>query len=155
MQRSGRALEVVKFGGYLMLAVTLLIGMDVIVHGHLTPGGGFQGGVIVATGLHVMYLAGTYRGLERVRPLTLYEIGEAAGAIMFAAIGIAGIGFSGQFLANFIPKGNLGSLFSSGTVPLLNFAVGLEVASGVVVLLARFLEQAIVIQAAEEPAAPR
>jgi multicomponent Na+:H+ antiporter subunit B len=42
-----------------------------------------------------------------------------------------------------------GSLLSAGTVPLLNIAVGVEVASGVVVLLTKFLDQALRIVGTE------
>jgi len=141
----GRVLELTKFAGYQMTGATLLVGFDVIAHGHLTPGGGFQGGVVVATGLHLLYVAGRYRALERVRPLPAFELGEAAGASAFAGLGIAGLAAMGGFLANLWPRGSFGHLLSAGTVPLLNVAVGIEVASGVVVLLAKFLEQALTI----------
>lgn len=141
----GRVMELTKFAGYQMTGATLLIGLNVIGHGHLTPGGGFQGGVVLATGLHLLYVAGRYRALERVRPLPAFELGEAAGASAFAGLGIAGLAATGGFLANLWPPGSFGHLLSAGTVPLLNVAVGIEVASGIVVLLAKFLEQALTI----------
>ncbi|HVM67019.1 MAG TPA: MnhB domain-containing protein [Acidimicrobiales bacterium] len=141
----GRVLELTKFGGYQMLGVTLLIGFDVVAHGHVTPGGGFQGGVVLATGFHLLYVAGRYGALERLRPLPAFELGEAAGATGFAGLGLAGLAVLGGYLANLWPGGSFGQLLSAGTVPLLNIAVGIEVASGVVVLLAKFLEQAIAI----------
>lgn len=142
----GRILDLTALAGYLMLPVTLIIGLDVIAHGHLTPGGGFQGGVVVGTGIHVLYVAGRYRSLERLRPLSGFEWGEALGAGAFACLGIAGVLVTGAFLANVIPTGTFGQLFSAGTVPVLNGAVGVEVASGTMVLLAKFLEQAIIIR---------
>lgn len=153
----GRVLDAVKLGGYVLLPVTLVIGFDVVAHGHLTPGGGFQGGVVLGTGLHLLYVAGTYDALEKVRPVGAFEWGEALGAAAFACLGIAGVLVTGAFLINFIPVGDFGDLFSSGMVPVLNGAVGIEVASGVMVLLSKFLEQAIKITAeqdgrdAEEP----
>lgn len=139
----GRVLDSTLLMGWILLPATLLIGLDVIAHGHLTPGGGFQGGVIAGTGIHLLYLAGRYPMLERLRPLRVFEWGEAAGAGAFACVGVAGVVIAGAFLYNVIAKGSLGTLFSAGTVGLLNGAVGIEVASGVVVLLSRFLEQAI------------
>lgn len=136
-------LDATRVVGYLLLAPTAIVGLDVIAHGALTPGGGFQGGVVVGTGLHLVYVAGRYDALERLRPLTVAEWGEALGAGAYACIGVAGIVTSGAFLANFLPHGALGSLFSTGTVALLSGAVGIEVASGVAVLLARFLRQAV------------
>jgi multicomponent Na+:H+ antiporter subunit B len=80
-----------------------------------------------------------------LRPLPLFEVAEAAGAGAFACLGIAGTVATSAFLANFIATGQFGQLFSSGTVILLSIAVGIEVASGVIVLLAKFLEQAILL----------
>ncbi|HMC40480.1 MAG TPA: MnhB domain-containing protein [Acidimicrobiales bacterium] len=146
----GWVLDATRLGGYIILPVTVLVGFDVITHGHLTPGGGFQGGVVVGTGIHLMYVAGRYRSLERMRPTTPFEWGEAVGAGAFAAMGVAGLLVSGAFLANLISYTGFGQLFSSGTVALLNGAVGIEVASGVMVLLAKFLEQAIVLRRRED-----
>lgn len=146
----GGVLDATRLGGYILLPVTLLIGFDVISQGHLTPGGGFQGGVVIGTGLHLLYVAGRYRALEKVRPLALFELGEAIGAGAFASMGIAGALATGAFLANIIPTGHFGQLLSAGSVPVLNGAVGIEVASGVMVLLAKFLEQALRLKRAPE-----
>jgi multicomponent Na+:H+ antiporter subunit B len=135
-----RPLPVTRLAGYLMLPVTLMIGLDVVAHGHLTPGGGFQGGVVLATGVHLLYIAGSYPALRRVRPLAWYEWGEAVGVGVFAVFGIVTVVVSTVFLANILPLGSLGALASAGAVPLLNAAVGIEVVSGVIVLLAQFLE---------------
>ncbi|WP_062987797.1 MnhB domain-containing protein [Nocardia anaemiae] len=137
----GRIVQATRFLGYALLPVTLMIGADVVVHGHLTPGGGFQGGVVLATGLHLLYVAGNYRALRRVRPLVWYEFGEAAGMGTVVALGLAGILSGAGYLANILPLGQFGRLLSAGTVPLFSVAVGLAVGSGVVVLLAQFLDE--------------
>jgi multicomponent Na+:H+ antiporter subunit B len=137
----GRVLQATRLSGYVLLPVTLMIGADVVVHGHLTPGGGFQGGVVLATGLHLLYVAGSYPALRRLRPLNWYEFGEAAGMGAVVTLGIAGLVAGAGFLANILPVGQFGQLVSTGTVPLFSVAIGVEVASGVVVLLAQFLDQ--------------
>ncbi|WP_310962640.1 MnhB domain-containing protein [Nocardioides terrisoli] len=142
---TGRTLQGTRLLGYLLLPVTLVVGLDVVWHGHLTPGGGFQGGVVLATGLHLLYITGDYSALERLRPVTAFDVSEAFGAAVFAATGLAGMAISGSFLANFIALGKLGQLMSSGTVPLLNAAVGLEVFGSMVVLLAGFFEQDVTV----------
>lgn len=146
-QSSGRrtALDATRLVGYLMLPVTIALGIDIVVHGHLTPGGGFQGGVVLAAGLHLLYITGSFRALDRLRPVNAFDIGEALGAAAFVAIGLAGLVFGGVFLANLLPTGKLGNLLSSGSVPLLNLAVGVEVACGMTVLLAQFLAQEITV----------
>jgi multicomponent Na+:H+ antiporter subunit B len=142
----GRVLEATKLLGYVLLPVILAVGVDVVTHGHLTPGGGFQGGVVLATGVHLLYVAGSYRMLRRLRPLSWYELAEAAAAGAFVVLGLVGLLLSGAFLFNVLPRGTLGDLFSSGTVFALNVAVGAEVASGVIVLLAQFLAQALSVR---------
>lgn len=145
-----RVLETTRLFGYLFLPVTLMVGLLTVAHGALTPGGGFQGGVVLGTGIHLLYVAGSYRALERVRPLPVFDYGEALGTGVFACFGVATALASGAFLANALPKGSFGELFSSGSVLLLSCAVGVEVASGVVVLLAAFLDQALAVQPARK-----
>jgi len=147
--REGRTLEATKLLGYLLLPLTLVAGLDVVAHGHLTPGGGFQGGVVLATGIHLLYVAGSYRALRRLRPLSWYQLSEAFAAGAFVVLGLIGLLLAGAFLLNVLPYGTYGDLFSSGTVLMLNVAVGAEVASGVVVLLAQFLGQALSVREVE------
>jgi multicomponent Na+:H+ antiporter subunit B len=124
----------------------MMIGLLTVAHGALTPGGGFQGGVVLGSGLHLLYVAGSYRALERLRPLEGFEYGEALGAGAFACFGVATALVGTVFLGNLLPLGTFGELFSSGSVLLLSVAVGVEVASGTVVLLAGFLTQAIAVR---------
>ncbi|MFD8042252.1 MnhB domain-containing protein [Streptomyces chartreusis] len=131
----------------LVLPVALLVGLYVIAHGQLSPGGGFQGGVVAATSLHLLYLGADYRALERIRPVGLFEVGDALAASAYLVTGLAGLIGGTAFLANtLLPYGTFNTLSSGGTVPLLNAAVGMEVACAVVVLLARFLDQAVEIE---------
>ncbi|MBA6436300.1 MnhB domain-containing protein [Streptomyces sp. GMR22] len=140
----------------LTLPFALLVGLYVIAHGQISPGGGFQGGVVTATALHLLYIAADYRALERVRPLTLYEIGEAAGEAAYVITGLAAVLAGSAFLANVLPFGTIATLSSGGTAMVLNAAVGLEVTSGIVVLLARFLDQAVEIEEpGEDDGSPR
>ncbi|MFD9891627.1 MnhB domain-containing protein [Amycolatopsis sp. NPDC059027] len=137
-------LPAVKLAGYLLLPLTTLLGLDVVLHGHLTPGGGFQGGVVLATGWHLLYLAGDYPALSRLRPIGWCEYAEAAGTGFYVLTGLLGLGLAGSFLANFLPVGTFGSLLSTGTVPLLSLFIGAEVAAGLLVMLAQFLEQGLI-----------
>jgi multicomponent Na+:H+ antiporter subunit B len=142
----GYVLSPIRLLTYVLFPVTTLIGIDVVIHGHVTPGGGFQGGIVLATGLHLLYVGGTFESLERLRPLETFKIGEAIGAGAFMTTGLAAL-FSGvAFLSNVLPFGSFAALLSGGTVPVLSIAVGIEVASSTVVLLAAFLKQALSIQ---------
>lgn len=128
-----------------VLPLALLIGLYVVAHGQLSPGGGFQGGVVVATALHLLYIGVDHRALERVRPVGLYELADGVGEGAYVVLGAAGLLAGSAYLANTLPHGTFNTLASGGTVPLLNAAVGMEVASAVVVLLAHFLAQALEI----------
>ncbi|GGW46236.1 hypothetical protein GCM10010503_23680 [Streptomyces lucensis JCM 4490] len=131
----------------IVLPVALVTGLYVVAHGQLSPGGGFQGGVVAATALHLLYLGADYGALERVRPLAVYETSDALAVCAYLVLGLAGVLAGTAFLANtLLPYGTFNTLSSGGAVPLLNAAIGMEVASAVVVLLATFLDQAVEIE---------
>jgi multicomponent Na+:H+ antiporter subunit B len=123
----------------------VLFGIYVVAHGHLTPGGGFQGGVVLATGALLVYLSGEYVTLRRVRPQNLIDRAEALGAGGYVVTGLFGLVAAGAFLTNALPLGAPGTLLSAGTIPVINVAVGLEVAAGFTLLLSEFLEQTLVM----------
>lgn len=132
---------VVRMTVLALFGLTAVLSVSVVIHGHLSPGGGFQGGVLAASGLHLLYVGGGPRALDRFRPEGALEGVENAGAGAYVLVGLAGLVTAGAFLANDLPLGTTGSLLSAGTVPVLNIAVGFEVGAGVVLLLARFLAQ--------------
>jgi multicomponent Na+:H+ antiporter subunit B len=138
--------ESLRLVGYVALPVTVLVGGYVVAHGAVSPGGGFQGGVVLATALHLTYLAGDFRALERLRPVVVFDVSESVAAAAFVVIGLAALVFGAAFLANALPYGAFTQLPSSGTVLVLNVAVGAEVGSAIVLLLAKFLDQALLIR---------
>jgi multicomponent Na+:H+ antiporter subunit B len=146
----GRTLESTRLIGYVLLPVTFILGFDVVLHGGTTPGGGFQGGVILATGIHLLYVAGSYPALERLRPVTTFEIADSLGAAGFAIVGLIGLASTGAFLGNFLPFGDFGQILSTGTVQVLSGVVGVEVVGGMVVLLSGFFEQEITVQKGDD-----
>jgi multicomponent Na+:H+ antiporter subunit B len=115
----------------------------VVGTGHLGPGGGFQGGVILASGLLLAYAAGQVVALERVEPTALVEVAEATGAMAYALVAVGGLVFAGAALENFLPFGTSGQLLSSGTIAVLSVGVGLEVTGAVALILTEFLDQTL------------
>ncbi|WP_443060832.1 MnhB domain-containing protein [Streptomyces sp. NBC_00448] len=140
---SEAVLPTTRLLGAVLLPVTVVVGVYIVAHGQLSPGGGFQGGVVLATALHLGYVAADYRVLERLRPLVVLDIADSLAAASFTAMGVAGLAAGGAFLKNVLPLGTFNKITSGGMVPLFNAAVGVEVASGVIVLLAHFLDQAV------------
>jgi multicomponent Na+:H+ antiporter subunit B len=141
----------VRVVGLALVGPIVLYGIYVTAHGHLTPGGGFQGGVVLATGALLVFLTGEYVTMRRVSPEAPLDLAEAVGAGAYVAIGLAGLVVAGAFLANALPLGRAGTLLSAGTIPLINAAVGLEVAGGLVLLLHEFLEQTLVVRPGRRP----
>jgi multicomponent Na+:H+ antiporter subunit B len=129
--------------GAVLVGPVLLLGVYIVFHGQLTPGGGFQGGVVLAAALLLVYAAGQLLALERVRPVDLVELAEAVGAAAYLLVAIGGVVFAAAVMENFLPLGTQGSLLSGGTIPVLNLAVGVEVAGGVTLILTEFLDQAL------------
>jgi multicomponent Na+:H+ antiporter subunit B len=119
------------------------VGIYIVAHGHQTPGGGFQGGVILATALLLTYLAGDYATTRAVGPTWLIELAEGVGTAGFALIGVAGLVAGEAFFENVLGKGTPGELLSSGTIPLSNAAVGLAVTGGFVYMISEFLQQTL------------
>jgi multicomponent Na+:H+ antiporter subunit B len=133
----------IRVTGLGLVAPTILLGIYIVAHGHQTPGGGFQGGVILATALLLTYLSGDYLTLRAVGPTWLIGLAEGLGAAGFALIGLAGLVFGNAFFENVLGKGTPGELLSAGTIPLSNAAVGLAVTGGFVLMLSEFLQQAL------------
>ena len=133
--------DALRLLGLGLVGPLVVLGIYVIVHGALTPGGGFQGGIVLASAFVLVHVAGRYLILKRVRPMPLLEITEAGGAAGFVLIGLGGLIAGSTFLFNFLPLGEPGTLLSAGMIPLLNISVGLEVAGAVVLLFSEFLEQ--------------
>jgi len=123
----------------------VLLGLYVVAHGHLTPGGGFQGGVVLATASVLVALSGRYLAFRRLNPITMLDAAEALGAGGLPAAGVAAMISGSAFLANVLPLGRVGDLFSAGTLPVLNLSIGIAVAAGFVLILSEFLEQTLAI----------
>jgi multicomponent Na+:H+ antiporter subunit B len=142
--RAGETSETLRLLGLAVVGPVLILGLYVVAHGHLTPGGGFQGGVLLAGGLLLVYLAGEYATVRRVRPWPLIEAGESAGAGGYALLGLAGLIGSSAFFANLVPLGPLGTVQSGGTIPLANLVVGLEVTAAFTMVFSEILDRSIV-----------
>jgi multicomponent Na+:H+ antiporter subunit B len=130
----------------LLVGPTLVVGAYIVTHGTITPGGGFQGGVILAAALIMAFLGGRYLVVKVVAPHAFVEAGEAVGAAGYAFVGIGGMVFASAFFRNFIALGTSGELLSAGTMPLSNLAVGLEVCGAFVLLWTEFLDQALLVR---------
>jgi multicomponent Na+:H+ antiporter subunit B len=136
-----RGSESSRWLGAALVGPITVLGAYIVTHGHLTPGGGFQGGVIVTAAVASIVVGGQYIVfLALRRSATLMEIADAIGAAGFTIIGFGGLVGVGIFFANFIATGHSG-LLTGGMIPLANIAVGIEVAGALLMVLAELLDQ--------------
>ena len=106
--------------------MVILFGVYLVLHGHLTPGGGFAGGVLLASGFILLTLAFGKDVSLKILPQKIASALESVGALIF--LGVALLGFTGGiFFLNFLPKGVAGKLMSAGIIPICNIGIGIKV----------------------------
>lgn len=135
--------ETVKAVAALSFGLTFIFGLYMCTHGQLTPGGGFQGGAIIATAFMLVYIAGNLKRFKSITSHPLMEISEAFGASLYALTGISAMFVGLPLLTNWIPLGTTGDVFSSGTIAVISASVGLEVATGFILLSYTYLEDIV------------
>lgn len=118
-----------------VMPITLVFGIYIILHGHLSPGGGFQGGVLIAGAIVIFYLAYGRKKTLKTFHLSILSKSESLGGLFFVLFATLGIIYGSSFFANVIYKGSIGKLYSSGTIFLMNFAVGYKVLAGIGILI--------------------
>lgn len=124
---------ILRAGSDLLAPLLTVVGIYIVVHGHLTPGGGFQGGVILAASFFLVMLADPSKSLNHTAIVWLEGLAGAA----FIAIGLWALFASGDFLKPLLGKGEMGTLFSAGTLPILSTALGIKVGAELAGLMAQ------------------
>ena len=140
----------VRMVGIAFSAALLVMGLYIVAHGAITPGGGFQGGVVVAGAFALVYLAAEYRAYRNLTPHPVLDLVEGIGAGGYVVIGVVAMLLGSGYLHNFGPYGTPGTLASGGSIPFLNLAVALEVSAAFVLLFTEFLEELIVTRVQTE-----
>ncbi|TFG82090.1 MAG: DUF2105 domain-containing protein [Spirochaetales bacterium] len=118
------ATEILRTATRFLTSLLILFGVYIFVHGHLTPGGGFQGGVVIATAILLNLLA---------EPESHLAHGVMTGVEALSGAAYVTLGLLGAFLAwgfldpRVLPAGSIGALVSAGTVPLIYSVIGLKV----------------------------
>ncbi len=129
--------ELLTTGSRFLAPLIMLLGVYVFVNGHLTPGGGFQGGAVIASGMLLLLLTDPLKHFSH----TLIATVESLSGILYVAIGLLGIFLAGGFLDNrILPIGTLGTLFSAGAIPIIYSLIGLKVGAEFSTILADLSE---------------
>lgn len=126
---------IVKRSTQVLMGIILLYGMYIILHGHLSPGGGFAGGVIIAGGFILLILAFGSNALKLRKGATGSSNTESVAILMVLILAIMAMLFGTKvFFFNFLPKGEPGELLSAGVIPLYNIFIGIEVAGAILTI---------------------
>jgi multicomponent Na+:H+ antiporter subunit B len=131
----------------LLVGPTLLVGWYLVSHAQTSPSGGFQGGVVLATSFILIYIAGEFLVFKRISPADVTDAVGAVGAGGFAALGVTAAAMGLPYLSNFLPLGSTpGAVSSSGTIALISFFVGIEVAAAFVLIVSELLDQTLLFR---------
>ena len=123
---------ILRCGGDSLLPLMLVYMLYIILHGHLSPGGGFQGGVLMVAVVTILYLGRGYETTVRSLSAGFLHGAEGFASIMYVALAMMGVAVGAQFCQNILYKhGAIGELYSSGTIFWMNITVGLKVLTGV------------------------
>jgi multicomponent Na+:H+ antiporter subunit B len=136
--------DLVRVVGTLGIGAALLVGLWLVAFGFVTPGGGFQGGVAIASGAVLLFLVAGYREWSAFGNETVLDPIKGIGGGGFVVIGLAALVSGLPFLTNLFSGGNLGTVWSGGSAGFVNWAAGIEVAAALVILFSEFLEEYIV-----------
>ncbi len=140
-RRENARTDALRAFSLLGVAVTIAFGVYMAIHPHLTPGGGFQGGAITSGFAALLFLGLGYQPFKAFAYSQRVEPFEAVGAVGYVLVGLATLVAGGAFLANVLPLGGSGEFFSTGTIPVINFCVAVEVIAGFMVMFTEFADE--------------
>ena len=130
MERS----QIVTMVSRKLVPFILLFGLYLISYGHLSPGGGFQGGVVLASGIILLFLSHGFTLVQRNFSERRLNLTELLMVFLFLLLGLAGLSLGKYFLGNILPLGEAGEIPSAGFILLLNMIIGLKVGTGITLI---------------------
>jgi multicomponent Na+:H+ antiporter subunit B len=140
--------DAIRVAALVFVGPTVVLGWFLASHAQTSPSGGFQGGAVLASAFMLIYLGGQFLTFKRVSPVDITDAIEAAAAGAFAVVGVAALALGLPYLANFLPLGGApGAVSSSGTIALISFLVGIEVAAAFAAMVSELLEQTLLVPA--------
>ena len=125
---------ILKQGSRLVFGIMVIFGVYMFTHGHLTPGGGFPGGTIIAAAVLLLYISDN----EFKSKVSAFKVTEGLAGSLYVIAGLLGLAIGGYFLYNFLPTGTVGELLSAGVVPVVYILIGLKVGSEISGVVAGF-----------------
>lgn len=127
--------EIILTASRLLVPIAMVLGIYIFINGHLTPGGGFQGGAVIATAFVMLLMANPKFEINH----KIIAAVESISGIIFVVVGVLGVLLAGGFLDNkILPLGQFGHLFSAGAIPIIYSFIGLKVGSELSNILSNF-----------------
>ncbi len=115
-----------------LLPLAAVYALYIIFHGHLSPGGGFQGGVLMAGIVTMLYLGHGFETTSKALSYNLLHHGEGLASVVYVALALMGVAVGAQFCQNILyTQGNIGDFYSAGTIFWMNVTVGVKVITGI------------------------
>jgi multicomponent Na+:H+ antiporter subunit B len=131
---------IVKNVTALLAGLVFLYGCYIVLHGHLTPGGGFAGGTIIAGSFVLLVIANGIQYFRLKKEKEESSLMEGAGILCFLLLATGGLLLTVPvFFKNLLPVGTPGALFSAGVIPLYNIFIGIEVAAALLSIFLAFV----------------
>ena len=123
---------IARCGADKILPIAIVYMFYIILHGHLSPGGGFQGGVLMVAIVVLVYMGHGYQVTVDAFSYHILHTSEGLASIFYVALGLLGVAMGAQFAQNVLyTHGAVGDLYSSGTIFWMNVTVGIKVLTGV------------------------
>ena len=121
-----------RCGADSLIPLMLVYMLYIIFHGHLSPGGGFQGGVLMVAVVTILYLGHGYETTAHAISANLLHGTEGFASVVYVALAMLGVAVGAQFCENILFRhGAIGDLYSAGTIFWMNVTVGVKVLTGV------------------------
>lgn len=128
-----------RVGSKVLFPIIIIIGVFMFIHGHLTPGGGFPGGALIAGAMLLLYMSNS----EFRNNLKGFKVLEGTMGSIYVLLGIAGILVGNYFLENILDLGNIGDLVSGGLIPIVYILIGLKVGSELTGIFDYFMKEEV------------
>ncbi|PIE53942.1 MAG: sodium:proton antiporter [Dethiosulfovibrio peptidovorans] len=119
----------------------IIFGVYIIIHGDMSPGGGFQGGAVVASFMALLLVSHGGKRILKWVHMSVYWVLLFFGLLLFIGLGFWGLGHGAFFLNYLAVPHHVAASMShglvpfSGTIGLMDIAVGIEVAGGLTIIL--------------------
>lgn len=128
---------ILRVGSKAILPILMIVGVYIITHGHLSPGGGFQGGAMIASAMLLVSLSDH----DFMPKIKAFKILEGLSGTIYIVIGLVGMILMGHFLQNIDQTGTIGELFSAGLIPVVYLFIGLKVGSELTGIISDFMKK--------------